>query len=205
MSPIITTVEPVHLEFFAGIEAIADAKAEIFSGVEPGGAAGAQHRQSAIRAAVGTRRKTRHETHRLVRRTQEGRGAADRPALHGDCSAVHADILKHDITYKLGMSGRHMAMNSLAVLAASCLAGADLARSPRSRLVTNAATGGRGVRRTLEVASGEATLIDESYNANPASMAAALNVLGQAPSARRPAHRDARRHAGTGPDRAGAA
>ena len=38
MSPIITTVEPVHLEFFAGIEAIADAKAEIFAGVEPGGA-----------------------------------------------------------------------------------------------------------------------------------------------------------------------
>src|SRR5580693_2957119 len=39
---------------------------------------------------------------------------------------------------------------------------------------------GRGVRRTLEVANGEATLIDESYNANPASMAAALSVLGAA-------------------------
>ena len=43
------------------------------------------------------------------------------------CSAVHANILGHDITYKLGMPGRHMAMNSLAVLAAASLAGADLA------------------------------------------------------------------------------
>ena len=100
-------------------------------------------------------------------------------SLHATCSAVHANILGHDVTYKLGMPGRHMAMNSLAVLAAASLAGADLALAALSLSQIEPAAG-RGVRRALEVGNGEATLIDESYNANPASMAAALNVLGQA-------------------------
>jgi UDP-N-acetylmuramoyl-tripeptide--D-alanyl-D-alanine ligase len=100
-------------------------------------------------------------------------------SLHATCSAVHADILGHEVTYKLGMPGRHMVMNSLAVLAASSLAGADLALASLSlsQLVPAA---GRGVRHTLMAPGGEITLIDESYNANPASMAAALSVLGQA-------------------------
>jgi len=93
---------------------------------------------------------------------------------------VHADILGHEVTYKLGMPGRHIAMNSLAVLAAASLAGADLALASLS-LSQIVPAAGRGVRRVLGVPGGEITLIDESYNANPASMAAALSVLGQAP------------------------
>src|SRR4029077_9172674 len=100
-------------------------------------------------------------------------------ALHAACSAVHANILGHDVTYKVGMPGRHMAMNSLAVLAAASLAGADLALASLALSHIEPAAG-RGVRRVLEMAVGEATLIDESYNANPASMSAALGVLGQA-------------------------
>jgi UDP-N-acetylmuramoyl-tripeptide--D-alanyl-D-alanine ligase len=176
---IITTVEPVHLEFFAGIEAIADAKAEIFEGVEPGGAV-VLNRDNA-------------QFDRLQRRAQElgisrvvSFGIEEKSdarlldlSLHSACSAVRADILGHDVTYKIGMPGRHMAMNSLAVLAAASLAGADLALAALALSQIEPAAG-RGARRTLELASGEATLIDESYNANPASMAAALNVLGQA-------------------------
>jgi UDP-N-acetylmuramoyl-tripeptide--D-alanyl-D-alanine ligase len=176
---VITTVEPVHLEFFSGIEAIADAKAEIFAGVEPGGAA-VLNRDNAQFARLAQRAGERG----ISRIVSFGSGDdADARlvdlSLHATCSAVHATILGHDVTYKLGVPGRHMAMNSLAVLATSSLAGADLALAALS-LSTLAPAAGRGVRRALELGNGEAILIDESYNANPASMAAALNVLGQA-------------------------
>jgi UDP-N-acetylmuramoyl-tripeptide--D-alanyl-D-alanine ligase len=176
---IVTTVEPVHLEFFAGIEAIADAKAEIFEGLEPGGAA-VLNRDNPQFARLAARAESLGVS-RIVSFGADGKSDARLVdvALQATSSAVHANILGHDVTYKVGMPGRHMAMNSLAVLAAASLAGADLALAALSlsQLVPSA---GRGVRRTLELAQGEATLIDESYNANPASMAAALNVLGQA-------------------------
>jgi UDP-N-acetylmuramoyl-tripeptide--D-alanyl-D-alanine ligase len=176
---IITTVEPVHLEFFAGIEAIADAKAEIFAGVELGGAV-VLNRDNSQFARL-TRRAKKRGISRIVSFGAHKRSDARLldVSLHAACSAVHANILGHDVTYKLGMPGRHMAMNSLAVLAAASLAGADLALAALALSQIEPAAG-RGVRRALEVASGEATLIDESYNANPASMAAALNVLGRA-------------------------
>jgi UDP-N-acetylmuramoyl-tripeptide--D-alanyl-D-alanine ligase len=176
---VITTVEPVHLEFFAGIEAIADAKAEIFVGVEPGGAVVLNRDNSQFE-------RLRKQAGKLGISRIVSFGADQKSdarlldvSLHPACSAVHANILGHDVTYKLGMPGRHMAMNSLAVLAAASLAGADLALAALSLSQIEPAAG-RGVRRALEVANGEATLIDESYNANPASMAAALNVLGRA-------------------------
>jgi UDP-N-acetylmuramoyl-tripeptide--D-alanyl-D-alanine ligase len=176
---VITTVEPVHLEFFSSVEAIADAKAEIFVGLEPGGAVVlnrdnpqfARLQQSAEKLGIA----------RIVSFGADKKSDARLidVSLHPACSAVHADILGHELTYKLGMPGRHMAMNSLAVLAAASLAGADLALAGLALSQAQAAAG-RGIRHMLEVGHGEATLIDESYNANPASMAAALNVLGAA-------------------------
>jgi UDP-N-acetylmuramoyl-tripeptide--D-alanyl-D-alanine ligase len=176
---IVTTVEPVHLEFFSGIEAIADAKAEIFTGVEPNGAIVINRDNSQFA--------------RLERRASEaGIGrivsfGADKQAdarlidvsLHASCSAVRADILGHEVTYKVAVPGRHMAMNSLAVLTAASLIGADLALAALALSHIQPAAG-RGVRHQLGLTSGSALLIDESYNANPASMAAALNVLGRA-------------------------
>ena len=176
---IITTVEPVHLEFFAGIEAIADAKAEIFAGVEPGGAAVLNRDNSQF-----ARLKASAEKQGVARIVSFGSDAKCDArlldlSLHATSSAVHANILGHDVSYKVGMPGRHIAMNSLAVLAAASLAGADLALAALAMSQVEAAAG-RGARRVLDLGSGDATLIDESYNANPASMAAAINVLGQA-------------------------
>ncbi|WP_398480377.1 UDP-N-acetylmuramoylalanyl-D-glutamyl-2,6-diaminopimelate--D-alanyl-D-alanine ligase [Tardiphaga sp.] len=176
---VITTVEPVHLEFFSGIEAIADAKAEIFLGVEPDGVAilnrdnhqFARLEKSAKKAGVS----------RIVSFGSDAKADACLIdiALHPTCSAVHANVLGQDITYKFGMPGRHMAMNSLAVLAAASLMGADLAHAALT-LSQVVPAEGRGVRQILEVAGGEALLIDETFNANPASTSAALNVLGAA-------------------------
>src|SRR6201999_510482 len=124
---IITTVEPVHLEFFAGIEAIADAKAEIFEGVEPGGAV-VLNRDNSQYARLSARARACGIS-RIVSFGADKKCEARLidVSLHATCSAVHAEILGHEVTYKLGMPGRHMAMNSLAVLAAASLAGADLA------------------------------------------------------------------------------
>ena len=177
---IVTTVEPVHLEFFGSVEAIADAKAEIFAGVEPGGTAVlnldnpqfARLRDAAQNAGI------KHVV------TFGEHAAADARlldvSLHATSSAVHAKILGHDVTYKLGMPGQHMAMNSLAVLAAATHAGADLAHSALA-LSQMQAPAGRGARARLSIGGGEVLLIDESYNANPASMRAAISVLGKAP------------------------
>ena len=176
---VITTVEPVHLEFFAGIKAIADAKAEIFVGLEPGGAAVLNRDNSQFARLERSARQLGISRIVSFGADAESDARLIDVALHPDLSAVHANILGHDVTYKLGMPGRHMAMNSLGVLAAASLAGADLALAALSLSQIEPAVG-RGARRALEVGNGEATLIDESYNANPASMAAALNVLGSA-------------------------
>jgi UDP-N-acetylmuramoyl-tripeptide--D-alanyl-D-alanine ligase len=176
---IVTTVEPVHLEFFASVEAIADAKAEIFLGLEKDGAAvlnrdNAQYQRLKRHAdAVGTRVVSFGENARADARLLKC-------ALQPDGSAVEANILGVPVTYKVGAPGKHLVMNSLAVLAAASLAGADLARAALA-LAQQAPAAGRGTRTTLDLADGPALLIDESYNANPTSMRAALALLGQAP------------------------
>ena len=174
---VVTTVAPVHLEHFSGIEAIAAAKAEIFSGLEAGGAAvidgdieQTDHLAQAAEA-VGARVVrfgdcTACEAH------------LDAVSLQADNSTVRATILGQPITYKIGAPGRHIVKNSLAVLAVVALVGADLARAGLA-LAAMVPPQGRGKRHTLHLDHGEAILIDESYNANPASMRAAIDLLGQ--------------------------
>jgi UDP-N-acetylmuramoyl-tripeptide--D-alanyl-D-alanine ligase len=176
---IVTAIEPVHLEFFAGIEAIADAKAEIFSGLEPGGAAvlnrdNTQFERLATAARAAGVRVIGFGAHKSA----EARLVE--VALRPEGSAVHAVILGDEITYKIGTPGRHVVENSLAVLAAAKLVGADLALVALA-LARLQPPKGRGDRFKLVLGRGEALLIDESYNANPASMRAALEVLGRAP------------------------
>jgi UDP-N-acetylmuramoyl-tripeptide--D-alanyl-D-alanine ligase len=176
---IVTTVEPVHLEFFASLEAIADAKAEIFRSVGADGAAVinrdnahyARLRKHAEKAGVG----------RIVSFGHHAKADARLLAcsLHPDCSTVRARILGVDLAYKLGAPGRHIVLNSLAVLAAASLVGADLALAALGLAELKPAAG-RGARIMLQTREGSALLIDESYNANPASMRAALALLAQA-------------------------
>jgi UDP-N-acetylmuramoyl-tripeptide--D-alanyl-D-alanine ligase len=177
---IVTAIEPVHLEYFGTLDKIADAKAEIFLGIEPGGAA-VLNRDNALYEHLAAAAQAAGVP-RIISFGESGEADARllKVALKPDCSCVHADILGHDIAYKLGAPGRHLVQNSLAVLAAATLAGADLALAglALNRLQPAA---GRGTRLTLAVPGGTALVIDESYNANPASMRAAIALLGQAP------------------------
>ncbi len=176
---IVTGIEPVHLEYFGTLEKIADAKAEIFAGIEPGGAAilnrdnGQYARLAAAAKAAGVSR--------IVSFGEQAGADARllRYLLQADCSTVQANILGEEVTYRLGAPGKHLVFNSLAVLAAAALAGADLALAALALNKLKPATG-RGSRIALSLPGGSALLIDESYNANPASMAAALALLGQA-------------------------
>lgn len=177
---IVTGIEPVHLEYFGSLEKIADAKAEIFAGVEPGGAAvlNRDNQQFAQLAAAAKAA----DIERIVSFGEDTKADAclSRLSLQADSSTVEATILGQPVTYKLGAPGRHLVLNSLAVLAAVALVGADLALAALA-LNNLRPVSGRGARAVLRVPGGNALLIDESYNANPASMRAAIALLGQAP------------------------
>jgi UDP-N-acetylmuramoyl-tripeptide--D-alanyl-D-alanine ligase len=177
---IITTIEPVHLEYFSGIEAIADAKAEIFLGLEPGGAA-ILNRDNSQFARLDAAARAAGVSNIIGFGTDEkAQARLLEIGLQQDSSTVHADVLGEKLMFKLGAPGKHLAMNALAVLAAAKLSGADLAKAALAlgNLVPPA---GRGLRIPLRLPGGEGILIDESYNANPASMAAAIDVLSRAP------------------------
>lgn len=175
---IITTVEPVHLEFFENEREIARAKAEIFSGIVPGGAAVLNRdnrhfdflRTLAEKAGVAV----------VSFGEAAGSDARLRDAiLNEDHSLVEASVFGKSFSYRLGAPGRHIVQNSLAVAAALHLAGADVAAG-LSALSALKAPKGRGARLELLIDDGSFNLLDESYNANPASMRAAIRLLGMA-------------------------
>jgi len=174
---LITTVEAVHLEFFDSEEGIADAKAEIFQGVPPQGTA--------------ILNRDNHHYGRLYRRAQEAGisrivsfGAHERAyfrlqecTLHENTSSVTVASNGTTFSYTIGVPGRHWVFNSLAVLSAAQALGADVGAAAAA-LAEMRATPGRGLRADIPLSSGGSfALIDESYNASPASMLAAFEVL----------------------------
>ncbi|MFV3128306.1 UDP-N-acetylmuramoylalanyl-D-glutamyl-2,6-diaminopimelate--D-alanyl-D-alanine ligase [Niveispirillum sp. KHB5.9] len=176
---IITTVEAVHIEFFASVEHIADAKAEIFEGMDPSGTA-ILPRDNPQYARLLAAARTQGLTHIQSfgsHDSADGRLLDYEP--HADHGVVTARIDGVDVTYTIPLPGRHHAVNSLAVLLAVKAAGGDVA-SAAEALAGLAPIKGRGQRKAVELEGGPFTLIDESYNASPVSVAAAAGVLGQA-------------------------
>ena len=176
---IITTVEPAHLEFFASVEAIADAKAEIFEGLDSGGTAilnhDNPHYERLVKAAVA------HGVGLVIGfgRHADARARLTQCTLSASASQIEAEILGEAVSYRLQMPGLHWALNSLAVLAAAKSAGVDLAAAAAA-LAQLQPLKGRGQRVKIAAARGTFELIDESYNASPAAMRAAFQVLAQA-------------------------
>jgi UDP-N-acetylmuramoyl-tripeptide--D-alanyl-D-alanine ligase len=176
---IVTTVEAVHTAFFASTDEIADAKAEIFAGLEPGGVAilprDNRHfrRLAAAAGAAGVETILSFGSH------------IDASARLLDCgldpasTAVFALLRDHPVAYRIGVSGLHWAMNSLAVLLAVGAMGGDAEAAAKS-LAAMSPPKGRGERHRIAVRGGSAELIDESYNASPVSMKAAIATLAAA-------------------------
>jgi UDP-N-acetylmuramoyl-tripeptide--D-alanyl-D-alanine ligase len=174
---IVTTVAPVHLEFFPSVDAIADEKSQIFTGLEAGGAAiinrdNAYFERQLMHAMASPAGRiiTFGEHEKADVRLVQAR-------IEADHSAVEASVFGRPITYRLGAPGRHVVLNSLAVLAAVQALGGDITLAGLL-FGTLAPPEGRGARSEHSILGGTFMLIDESYNANPASMRAVLNTLG---------------------------
>ena len=161
---IVTWVASAHREFFATESDIAMAKAEIFAALPKGGTAIIPHDNPHADLLVRFGLNDGADVH------------AEKVALHPDCSCVTARIGKETLTFKIGMAGQHWVNNALAVLAGVQAAGADLALAGLALAELNDLPG-RGRRLRVAAGAGQAIVIDEAYNANPASMAASLAVL----------------------------
>lgn len=175
---IITTVESVHLEFFTSEEAIADAKAEIFAGLDAAGAA---------LLNADNRHFERLRRHALDGGVGRVLSFGERPGvdyrlvdwyIDGGRNRVEAEIDGRRVSFLTGAPGRHWAMIGVTVLGAAAQLGADIDRAAES-LAGIQAPKGRGTQHQVVLPRGGSfTLIDESYNASPASMRAAFAVLG---------------------------
>ncbi len=181
---LVTTIAPAHTEFFADEAAIADAKGEIFEGLEQGGTGivpfDSPHRDRLIAAA------TPHAARILTFGMGDG---ADIRAIESfrqpdGSTFITARLPEDELSFTLSLPGAHWVANAMGVLAAVWAAGGDLAAAGLA-LADMGGLPGRGARMTVPAEGGTALVIDESYNANPASMAATLKVLGA---------EDARRH-----------
>ncbi|MEO6361474.1 MAG: UDP-N-acetylmuramoyl-tripeptide--D-alanyl-D-alanine ligase [Sphingomicrobium sp.] len=172
---LITAIAPAHIENLGSEESIADAKAEIFEGLNGDGVAiipnDSPHRDRLLNAA-------RRHADRIV---TFGQGDADVHALHavaeGGGSLLTAALLDCELTFTISQRGEHWVSNALAVLAAVEAVGGDVALAGLA-LADFGGLKGRGQRHRVSIGDGTFLLIDESYNANPASMAATLKSLG---------------------------
>jgi UDP-N-acetylmuramoyl-tripeptide--D-alanyl-D-alanine ligase len=181
---VITTIAPAHIENLGSEEAIADAKAEIFTALEPGGTAvipadslhfeRLRDQALAAGAKIISFGRAAHADLRLLDAIPAANGGA----------LVTADLGDTRLCYSVAEPGEHWIANSLAVMAAVRAAGGDLG-SAGLALAEMGGLKGRGARHRIAATGGRALLIDESYNANPTSMRATLRQLGQTPASRR--------------------
>ncbi len=174
---VITAIAAAHIGHLGSLEAIADEKAAIFRGLEPGGVAvlpaDSVHMERLRRAAGDAS---------VV--TFGGTGDVRLIAAEGDASGsdVLAEAFGARLAFRLPAPGRHMAANAMAAIAAASALGVAPARAAAA-LAGFVPLAGRGARRPLLL--GAATLLDESYNASAPSVAAALEVLALIPARRR--------------------
>ncbi|MDQ0037992.1 UDP-N-acetylmuramoyl-tripeptide--D-alanyl-D-alanine ligase [Variovorax boronicumulans] len=176
---IVTNIAPSHLGEGQTVLDIARRKANIFEGMRPGGIAllctDTDHFDYLLRRA---------QARRLVVLTYGEAAFADiRLEAHDpESGKVTASHRGQTFSYGLGAKGRHMAINSLACFAVARALALDEAKVP-TQLASFAAVAGRGQLLELSLEERRFRLIDETYNANPLSMAMALAMMASEPCA----------------------
>ncbi|NRB18896.1 MAG: UDP-N-acetylmuramoyl-tripeptide--D-alanyl-D-alanine ligase [Rhodobacteraceae bacterium] len=174
----ITNVAAVHLEAFDDVASIAREKSAVLHGLEPGGVAVLNSDTAEVDVLGDAARDLG------VRPLWFGRNASDYRLLstvvQGEETLAHATAMGREIEMHIQSLGAHFAMNALGALACLSALGADLDRGLRS-LALWSPVKGRGAREVIHLGSGKILLLDDSYNANPTSMAAALEVLAATP------------------------
>jgi UDP-N-acetylmuramoyl-tripeptide--D-alanyl-D-alanine ligase len=181
---LITTIAPAHIENLGSLEAIADEKSQIFTGLGPGGVAIIPADSEWAERMIGHAHALGAHVVTFGRAASADVRLLDAIPSPGGGSLVTADLGDRRVCYTIAEPGEHWIVNSLGVMAAVRAAGGDLA-SAGLALAEMGGLKGRGARHTIAAAGGTALLIDESYNANPASMRATLKALAQTPAARR--------------------
>ncbi|TPL04012.1 UDP-N-acetylmuramoylalanyl-D-glutamyl-2,6-diaminopimelate--D-alanyl-D-alanine ligase [Mesorhizobium sp. B2-4-14] len=177
---IVTMIAAAHLGFFRNLDEIAQAKAEIFEGLEPEGAAVLNRDDARFKLLDKMAHAAGVEHVYGFGENARSSFRLTKCELHADHSDIAARIGGHEVTARIGAPGRHMVQNVLAVLGTAHLVGADIDRVALA-LADLSAERGRGTRHVLRHPQGLITLIDESYNANPASMGAAMALLNATP------------------------
>lgn len=181
---LVTAIAPAHIENLGSLEGIADAKAEIFEGLEPGGTAIIPFDTPyCARLAEAARN---HAAQVITFGRGEGADVRARDVIQLDNGTMIAAVLPGvELNFTMAQPGDHWVSNALAVLAAVQALGGDLAAAGLA-LGEMQGLKGRGERHTIALPTGgQALLIDESYNANSASMKATLAVLGAEQASRR--------------------
>ena len=168
---LVTAIAPAHTAFFGSMAEVADAKAEIFEGLEPGGTAVLNADTPHIERLEAAAGRAGADVLRFSRKA--GDAVLIHAALDASGSDIAAEVRGKRFDFRLGAPGAHWALNALGVLLV--LEAFGVTPDPQA-LADFRPPAGRGARRTL----GGWTLIDESYNASPAAMNAALGVLGLA-------------------------
>ncbi|MCH8918663.1 MAG: UDP-N-acetylmuramoyl-tripeptide--D-alanyl-D-alanine ligase [Proteobacteria bacterium] len=173
---IVTTVDAVHLEFFESVEEIALAKAEIFDGLDPTGIA-IINTDNPYYPLLCDEARARGIANILSFGESE-RADVRLTGFHAnDRSQIKCTVMGQEMNFTLALPGRHSAQNAMAVLAAVRALGGDLALAAAA-LGDMATPVGRGRRAMVQIAGGgTATMIDDTYNASPASMRAAFHML----------------------------
>ena len=182
---VVTTVGPVHVENFPeGEIGVAKAKAEVFEGLLPGGVAvlNADDRWFGLlngeAAKAGAEVRTFGRAEGCDARLIDFQGAA--LGRQGGHAAVQARFHGKGLDFPILQTGLHWGLNSMAVLLMLEALDVDLGDS-LAALGSFEPLEGRGAETSVRLAAGEFTLIDESYNANPISMASAIATMGARP------------------------